>query len=167
MQTQALVIHSEISFRKKIAEKIIELAKVQLVIHPLQKFTGKKRSEQLLQQLKSLPEHTIGKEYLKILEKNDLKLIPFFEDHDLKHIVLGYGMSSEEELAMQAYLWGNGNRSIFCFLFLLSAILLPSSWKYLYQEYLKGKKAPNILNLTLKECMNRKTPEIKREYCLE
>ncbi|MFM2268097.1 MAG: hypothetical protein RL757_1538 [Bacteroidota bacterium] len=151
------------SFRKNVAEFAIEFLKIGLVIKPLQ-FLFKRRTQQYLLRLKMSPQNTIGNDIFRLLDKDALKPIPFFEEHDLKHLILGYGMSSEEEVRMQCYLLGNGNRSMSCLLFVLSGLLLPSCWKTFYDDYNKGKKSKNILNLKLEDCLHLSTTEIQHKY---
>ncbi|MEM6344219.1 MAG: hypothetical protein AAF927_10080 [Bacteroidota bacterium] len=115
-------------------------------------------------ELRSLSEGSVGKAYVKLLDQHRLKLIPLFLEHDLKHLILGYGMDSDEELKMQAYLLGNGNYSPFCVGFLSFGLLFPRLWGELYREYQKGKKAPSILNLKLKDCIKADLKALQLHY---
>lgn len=144
-------------------EKLVEFLKIYLAIKPLQ-FFYKNKSEKILNQLKKLPNGTIGSELYKMLNKHELKVIPKFENHDLKHIILGYGMTSIEEIKMQAYLFGNGNKTIFCILFLASGLIFPEEWDSFYKEYKKGKKSACIHDLSFNETITRKTQIIKTTY---
>ena len=144
-------------------EKIIEGLKVWLVIKPLQ-IIYKKSAEKLSNELKNSPNGTIGNDIYRLLQEHQLSVIPKFENHDLKHLVLGYGMSSIEEVKMQMYLLGNGNYSISCLLFIASGILFPQEWKGFYAEYKKGKQAPSILDLSIHNCLLEKTDRIKATY---
>ncbi|MFN6076050.1 MAG: hypothetical protein ACK46Y_10820 [Fluviicola sp.] len=151
------------SFRYRLAEILIEGLKINLAIKPLQ-FLFKKKVKNVRLALEKCPENSVGNSILNMLNENNLDVIPFFENHDLKHLVLGYGMTSVEEIRMQAFLFGNGNRSFSCILFFLSGILLPSAWNQFYLDFKKGKNAPDILNLSLKECMNKSLSELKSKY---
>jgi hypothetical protein len=142
---------------------LVELLKIWLVIKPLQYFY-KADSECRLSAMRTMPVGTIGKDISRLLTEHNLKPIPKFEDHDLKHIVLDYGMSSIDEIKMQAYLIGNGKYSIFCILFLASGILFPEHWSSFYREYRKGTMAPSILNLSIDECMTLETEIVKATY---
>lgn len=155
-----LTYNQTTSFRYRLAENLIEGLKINLAIKPLQ-FLFKKKVKNARFALENCPENSVGKSVLNMLNENNLDVIPFFEDHDLKHLVLGYGMNSVEEIRMQAFLFGNGNRSFSCILFLLSGILLPSAWNLFYFDYKKGKNSPDILNLRLEECMNKSLSELK------
>ncbi|TAF63570.1 MAG: hypothetical protein EAZ55_13345 [Cytophagales bacterium] len=159
----ALTIINSFSVAYRIAELIIESLKIWIAIKPLQ-FLFKKRDKKIRAMLENCAENSVGKDIIKMLDQYDLKLIPFYEEHDLKHIVLDYGMTSEEEIRMQAYLFGNGNCSLPCVLFLLSGILLPSAWGKFYEDYCKGKNSPNISRLKLENCMNLPTTELKKKY---
>ena len=152
-----------VSFRKKIAENIIEFLKMFLVIKPMQFLHNPVYYAEKLELLRKMPSNTVGSDLAKMLDRGHLKLIPRFEEHDLKHLILDYGMTSEEEIRMQAFLLGNGNYSIFCILFLISGILLPSSWNIFYQDYKLGQCSPSILNLSISECMWEKTEMVKTQ----
>jgi len=151
---------------KEIKEKFVESIKIYGVIKPLQKKYGNKHFEDKLKEMRHLPKDTIGNDLAKILDLNNLKLIPKFENHDLKHLVLGYGMTTQDEIKMQAYLLGNGSRKLTCILFLLSGILFPSLWKEYYQEYQKGKSSPSILKLSLEDCMRMQTHDMRKKYII-
>lgn len=147
-----------------LAERFIDSCKLYGVIKPLQFFLGGKYHRQKLAYMRELPVHTVGFELAQMLDLHQLQLIPKFEEHDLKHLILGYGMSTQEELGMQAYLLGNGSRKLSCILFLSSAILLPSLWKYLYQEFKKGKSKVSIRKISLYMCMHEPLSVIRKNY---
>jgi ubiquinone biosynthesis protein Coq4 len=107
---------------------------------------------------------TVGKEIANMLDEKGFKLIPKFKNHDLKHLVLGYQMTLEDEIRMQAYLIGNGNRTFWCLLFFSQAILMPELWRELLVEYKKGQSAKSIFDLTLDSCINKNLKELQRQY---
>lgn len=148
-----------LSFR----EKIVEGLKIWLVIKPLQLIFNSSVDLQL-RNLTQLPKGTIGYDIYQLLNKYDLKIIPKFESHDLKHLILGYGMSSIEEIRMQMYLLGNGDYSIPCLLFVASGILFPKEWSTFHKDYKKGKRSPSILHLSISDCKMEKTKLIKDIY---
>ena len=117
-----------------------------------------------MQAMRAMTVGTIGNDISKMLTRHNLTVIPKFESHDLKHMVLGYGMSSIDEIRMQAYLLGNGNYSIFCVLFLASGILFPGKFSAFYRAYKMGRIAPSILHLSIDDCMMLKTTVIKSKY---
>ncbi|WP_136467620.1 hypothetical protein [Flagellimonas onchidii] len=125
-------------------------------------FTDK--MEKHASELQNCKEGSVGYDMRLMLKKHELKVIPKFENHDLKHLLLGYGMTSIEEIKMQMFLLGNGNYTIYCLLFVASGILFPKDWRNFYFEYRKGKKASSILDLSIYDCMNMKTEELKAIY---
>lgn len=152
------------NFLRLLAESFIDNCKLYGVIKPLQFLLGGTYYQQKLADMRDLPVHTVGFELAQMLDQHQLELIPKFEEHDLKHLILGYGMSTEEELGMQAYLLGNGSRKASCILFLSSALLLPGLWKYLYLEYKKGQSKVSIKRLSLYRCMHEPLSVIQKKY---
>jgi hypothetical protein len=144
-------------------EKIVEGLKIGLVIKPLQVVYRKSMEKHTLE-LQKAPEGTVGHDVYELLKQHDLQPIPKFENHDLKHLILGYGTSSVDEIRMQMYLLGNGNFSAFCLLFAASGILFPREWKTFYQDIKRGKSAPSILNLSIHNCMTESTKGVKMTY---
>ena len=157
----AISLPGKISRTTLLADWLVEQLKIRLVIKPLQRWVKPKYFEQKLAFMRSLPQDSVGYRLAEMLDQKGLKLSPYFESHDLKHLLLGYGMSSGDEIRMQAYLFGNGNRSVFCMLFLLSGILYPASWSVFYRDYKKGKAAPSILELDLESRLSARFSELK------
>ena len=152
------------SMLRMLTGKLIANTKDYLVVRPLQILFPKRRYEQKLQLLRSLPSNTVGNDLARMLDEKRLKLIPGFERHDLNHLILGYGMEPEEELCMQAYLVGNGYYKLHCCLFLSSAVLLPCLWKTLVVHYKLGKRSESLSSLALAECMTERTESVIRKY---
>ncbi len=99
-----------------------------------------------------------------MLDSRGLKLIPGFAKHDLDHLILGYDMTPEDELCMQAYLIGNGRRQLQVFLFLSSAVLLPGLWSTLWAHYEMGKQSPALASLTFDESLTQNTDQLRQQY---
>lgn len=103
-------------------------------------------------QLSSLPKGTLGHAVSRCLTEHKLKLVPNFESHDLKHVLLGYDMTPEDEIRLQAYMIGNGNYSLPSFLiFFFGAILLPEMLPTFYRDYCKGRHSLKISEWTLED----------------
>ncbi|TDW49080.1 hypothetical protein EV144_103606 [Flavobacterium sp. 270] len=114
--------------------------------------------------LRTLQQGTVGREVAKMLDSKQYRLIPKFENHDLKHIVLEYEMTMKDEIRMQAYLIGNGNLTLPCLLFFSLGIFYPTIWKDLFKEYQNGKFTKSIHFLTLNDCMELQLKDIKIKY---
>ena len=134
------------------------------IIWTLEKLYGTRETESKLAFLRTLEKGTAGREIADMLDKNGFRLIPKFESHDLKHVVLDYEMTMPNEIRMQAYLIGNGNYSFPCLIFFTLGIFYPEVWKDLAKEYRAGKASNSILHLTLDNCMNSSLKELKIEF---
>lgn len=102
--------------------------------------------------LRGLPEGTLGKDIADCLEDNKLSLVPKYESHDLKHVLLNFKMTPVDEIRMQAFMIGNGNYSIPSFaIFLFGAFLLPELSVTFYRDFLRGNKCMPISSWSLEE----------------
>jgi len=134
------------------------------IIWALEKIHGATTLDSKLAQLRTLEKGTVGREVAEMLYKKGYRLIPKFENHDLKHIVLDYEMTMQDEIKMQAYLVGNGNTTFPCLIFLSLGLFYPRIWGDLASEYRQGKKTNSIHFLTLENCMDKPLTEIKNDY---
>ncbi len=101
--------------------------------------------------LKRYPPGTLGKDISDCLLQHGLRELPYYQDHDLKHVLLGFAMTPVDEIRLQAFMIGNGNYSFAAFaLFGLGALLLPDEWPAFYRDYLHGKAALPIRSWTVR-----------------
>ena len=134
------------------------------IIWLLELIHGKDYLANKLSHLRTLQAGTVGREVAEMLDNKNYRLIPKFENHDLKHIVLEYEMTMKDEIRMQAYLIGNGNFTFPCLIFFSLGIFYPTIWKDLLNEYQTGKISKSIHFLTLDHCMALQLADIKNEY---
>lgn len=134
------------------------------IIWALEKIYGATTLDSKLEQLRTLKKGTVGREVAEMLDGKGYRLIPKFENHDLKHIVLDFDMTMQDEIKMQAYLVGNGNITFPCLIFLSLGLFYPRIWSDLRAEFRQGKKTKSIIFLSLDNCMDKTLAEIKYEY---
>ncbi|QGK73115.1 hypothetical protein [Flavobacterium sp. SLB02] len=134
------------------------------IIWLLELIHGKDHLAAKLSNLRTLQLGTVGREVAEMLDNKNYRLIPKFENHDLKHIVLEYEMTMKDEIRMQAYLIGNGNFTFPCLIFFSLGIFYPTIWKDFLDEYQTGKSSKSIHFLTLDNCMELQLKDIKSEY---
>jgi len=146
------------------AGMLIENIKIWLVVKPLQFFYGRKRLDDKLDAMRNLPENSIGYDLAIMLDLHNLRLIPGFRNHDLNHLVLGYGMEWDDELCMQAYQVGNGYREWQCFVFLSSAIIVPTLWPMLWAHFQMGRASVSINELDFETCMMEQTVVVRERF---
>jgi hypothetical protein len=134
------------------------------IIWVLEKIYGTKPLDLKLAELRKLEKGSVGREVAEMLDIKGYRLIPKFENHDLKHIILDYEMTMQDEIKMQAYLVGNGNKTFPCLIFLSLGLFYPKIWSELGKEYRQGKKTNSIHYLTLESCMDKPLSEMKNKY---
>jgi len=146
------------------ALKLIQNLKIWLVVKPLQAICSSRKLETRLAAMRTMPKHTVGNDLAKLLDKQKLSLIPGFFEHDLNHLILGYGMESSQELCMQAYLIGNRYYKWQCFIFLASAIVVPRLWPSLWKHFQLGRSRPSVGTIQFEECLQQSTADVKRHF---
>ena len=119
-------------------EKMYELSK-----KPYQKFIKKGKAWEInIPDLIQLPADSLGFHLGCFLLKYNFEIQPKLEDHDVIHVLTNTGISVVEEIGMQYYLFGNGKRSLYLLLVILSGTLFyPTKISYFKKEFKKGKRA--------------------------
>jgi ubiquinone biosynthesis protein Coq4 len=91
-------------------------------------------------ELLALPENTLGFALGSFLVKHQRDTDP--ENNDALHVLTNTGISAAEEIGLQYYLLGNGQRNLHQFtLLLIGTAFHPMQWKYFLAQYRKGKTA--------------------------
>lgn len=92
-------------------------------------------------QLLQYPKDSLGFGLGTFLDKNHFDIQPKLEDHDIIHVLTNTGVTVVEEIGMQYYLLGNGKKSMYLFLVMISGTpFYPSQFSYFLQQYKRGKK---------------------------
>ena len=125
-------------------EKLYELSK-----KPYQKFFKKGKAWDVkVNQLIQLPNDSLGFYLGCCLLKYNFEIQPKLEDHDIIHVLTNTGISVVEEIGMQYYLLGNGKRSLYLWMVILSGTLFyPTRFSYFKQQYKRGKAAHEFYGL--------------------
>ena len=125
-------------------EKMYELSK-----KPYQKFFKKGKAWDVeINQLIQLPNDSLGFHLGCFLVKYNFEIQPKLEDHDIIHVLTNTGISVVEEIGMQYYLLGNGKRSLYLWMVILSGTLFyPTRFSYFKQQYKRGKASHEFYGL--------------------
>ncbi|MEM7103284.1 MAG: hypothetical protein AAF502_09155 [Bacteroidota bacterium] len=92
-----------------------------------------------LDKMRSMEVGTLGRTIASWLDKCGLQLIPKYETHDVKHVLAGYPMTSLGEIRLQAFLYGNGSRSLPTLgVFAIGLVLLPEHWSTFMADLKRG-----------------------------
>ncbi len=93
-------------------------------------------------QLSEFPTGTLGNDLVNFLEKKDLKLLPHYAKHDVKHILLQYDTTGEGEVCLQCFMLGNGHLSFpVAATVLYGFITMPEYWNVFIKAYRRGKNS--------------------------
>lgn len=147
----------------RIPEAIIK-ASFHLSVWTIERFHNMRVYEDKLEQWRACKNGTLGKDVADCLDKHDLRIVPGYESHDLKHVLLDYKMTPVDEIRMQAFMIGNGNLSLPSLaIFLYGFILLPHKWIQLFQDLKLGLFSQPIKTWTMEQFAGKKTAELRKQ----
>jgi ubiquinone biosynthesis protein Coq4 len=115
--------------------------------------------------LLNYPKDSLGYGLGNFLYKNHLEIQPKLEDHDIIHVLTNTGISVPEEIGMQYYLLGNGKKSLYLFLVILSGTLFyPAKVGYFFQQFRRGYHAHSFYYLNFLNMLNMPIPAIQKTF---
>ncbi|MEO6729631.1 MAG: Coq4 family protein [Ferruginibacter sp.] len=89
--------------------------------------------------LHDLPEGTLGKELVNMLDKKNLQLLPYYAKHDIKHILLQYDTTDEGEVCLQCFMLGNKHLSFPVVATVIYGVFtMPEYWSKFGKAYHRG-----------------------------
>ncbi|MEO1437829.1 MAG: hypothetical protein AAFV80_19975 [Bacteroidota bacterium] len=119
-------------------------------------------------QLHRLPEGSLGKTMADTLDRNGLTLIPKYESHDAKHVLLDYPMEGLGEIRLQFCQMGNGNRSLATIgIVLIGIVLLPECWDLFRKDWQRGRQMPNLGEVNFGEVLYEPLIDLRRTLVLD
>lgn len=121
----------------------------------------------LKMQIEKCKAGTVGFAMNNFLNKNKLSLVPWYEQHDLKHVLTGYGITAAEEMRMQAFMFGNaGFRPMVTLMTISFLVWTPDIWKELPYHFLIGKFTKPIRGLQIEEVIDLGFLELQQKIGL-
>ncbi len=95
--------------------------------------------------LHQLPNGTLGKDLVTMLDDKKLKLLPYYVKHDIKHILLQYDTTDEGEVCLQCFMLGNKHLSFPVLATVLyGMITMPEYWNKFNKAYYRGGRCAPI-----------------------
>ncbi len=150
--------------KDKLIEKMYEISK-----KPYQKFFKKNQpwtigKNELLQH----NQETLGFHLGCFLIKYHFEIQPKLEDHDVIHILTNTGISVQEEIGMQFYLLGNGKRSLYLFMVLLTGTCFyPTRYQHFINEFRRGKSAHQFHHLDFSRMLTIPIKQIQTTFNIQ
>jgi hypothetical protein len=145
-----------------ITETIIR-ASFHLSVWIIEQFHDMRAYEDKVNEWRELGKGTLGKDVADCLDKYNLRLVPGFESHDLKHMLLDYKMTPVDEIRMQAFMLGNGNISIPSIaIFLYGFMLLPHKWNQFFKDFKLGLCSCSIKTWSMEQFADRQTMDLRK-----
>ena len=101
------------------------------------------------------------------LQKTGLRPIHGYEEHDMKHTLLGYEASLKDEVCMQYFEFANGNRSIpVMIVILFGTLIMPEEISAYLQAWKRGRKAVSISAIHLKDFAREPLYQLRSQWKL-
>jgi hypothetical protein len=148
---------------QKIARQIIKKS-FNLSVWTISRFHDMRPYTDKVKKYRSYPVGTIGHDLAKCLDDNKLNLVPNYESHDLKHVLLDFKMTPVDEIRMQAFMLGNGNYTFPCFAILFfGAMLLPDEWSTLYNDFKTGRRSTPISTWVIEDIADFQTQDLRQQ----
>ncbi len=146
----------------KLSNSIIHIT-FKTTVSVIRFFKNPNASRQQIAELRELPAGTVGKEIATSLDEHNYDVVPGFESHDLKHIILDYKMTPIDEIRMQAFMIGNGNLALPTLaIFVYGLMLFPNKWRQLYHDFKLGLISKPIKHLTVEDVKNENAVDYRK-----
>lgn len=151
------------NFWKSVTHEIIFPAQLAFGVFWLNLFGDRQYCKALKENIKTLPENTLGKHLWHLLDAKKIDFVPWYQPHDLKHALLGYKMEAGDEMKMQAFMFGNAGFSVFVsVVFLMVVIWTPDVWPELPYHYRVGKLTKPIADWKVEEVIHLDLEELRQ-----
>jgi len=113
--------------------------------------------------LSDFPNRTMGKDLANFLERENFDLMPYYETHDLLHVLLHYQTTVVDEGRMQFFLLGNGKKSLYLYgTVALSLILLPEYWRSFREAYKRGQSSLDFSKWKFEHLLHEQTAVLRQ-----
>ena len=134
-----------ITFLKTLRSKLLVLLTHTFALPVLKIIRKKKIFPYSMAQLSALPYETVGNELWQVLNEQNLRLLPYYEKHDIKHVVLQYPFTDEGEVSLQFFMLANGRISFPVLSTVIYGIAtMPEYYASFKNAYHKGKQVANL-----------------------
>lgn len=98
--------------------------------------------------LQECPAGSVGNELYHFFSDNGLEILPHYEKHDVKHVVLGYAPNEAGEVCLQCFMLANGRITLpVLFSVGIGLLLMPECWALCGKAWRRGRNTPSLNKL--------------------
>lgn len=120
-----------------------------------------------LTQLQQCAEGSVGRELYHFFSNNNLDMLPHYEKHDIKHVVLGYPPSEAGEICLQCFMMANGRITLpVVFSLLVGLLLMPECWPACRSAWKRGRTVPSLNRLDWFSLVPEPVAEVRKRLQL-
>ena len=117
-----------------------------------------------IKDLQHFNDGTVGKALYFFFSHNGLELLPHYEKHDVKHVVLGYPPTEEGEVSLQCFMLANGRITApVIFSVLIGVLLMPDSWSSFRKAWKRGRSVPCLNTLNWFSLIPRPLSDVRKQ----
>lgn len=150
---------------KQLRSHLLELLTHKVALPVITRFRKKINFSYSFDDLLQLPAGTLGNDLALYLQKKNFELLPNYERHDCKHIILNFEMDEVGEARMQWYFFGNGRYSLPVILtIVLVFVLMPEHWRLFFYEFRRGRNAPRFNGIDFNELVELPTEALRKRF---
>ena len=112
-------------------------------------------------QLKQFPAGSLGNDFINMLQEKKFELLPNYVKHDIKHLLLQYDPTCEDEVCLQCFMLGNGLHSFPVIAAVVYGfITMPECWGKFKTAYQRGNKSTCIKGWQLFNLLHQPTQSL-------
>lgn len=101
-----------------------------------------------IQELAHFNKESIGYKLYQFLTHNNLALLPYYERHDIKHVVLNYPPTEVGEVSLQCFMLANGRITFPIILTVLfGCCTMPEYYATFLKAFKRGYACPSLHNV--------------------
>lgn len=142
----------------KIRSKLLVFLTHRLALPLLRLVRAPQKFQWSKEALRQLPEGTLGRDLVTMLDQKNLQLLPHYAKHDIKHILLQYDTTDEGEVCLQCFMLGNKHLSFpVVATVLYGVITMPEYWSKFSKAYDRGATSQPISNWQWFSLLHRST----------
>lgn len=121
-----------------------------------------------MEELSHLPEGTLGSDLYYFLQQRQLRCLPHYIRHDIKHVLLEYDTTDVGEACLQCCMLGTGRVSFPVLATVAyAAITMPEHWGRMRNAWRRGRSAVFFHDWPWMELLTAPTQQLRRKIFIQ